>query len=1834
MAIAQQLQIDTTASALDLAQEMFGAGIEIVDARFEGDPVQAGIYGNALMTIPGLSSTDSGVILSTGNVQSFAPYSSGGTNTNQAANTSTDTTGGVNGDGQLNALAGGNTFDGAIFNATFVPDGNWITLQFVFSSEEYLEYVSSGYNDAFGVWVNGVYAPVTVLNGGVAAIDTVNTTQNSNLFLNNPASADTYNSEMDGLTRVLTVKAPVAAGAENTIKIAIADAGDATYDSNVLIMGDSIQSVTIAFEDEVNMTVNSTRTIDVLHNDTDVTGEGLAITHINGTAIAAGDTLTLPSGDKVTLNVDGSLTIQSDGDMGTDVFTYTVVNSQGVSDVGFVTLNTVSAPGPDGIVQGTTGDDVIDMTYASDPDGDRVDNNDALGVGGTTGEADYIVAMGGNDLVTGSQGNDLVYGGSGNDTLAGAAGNDMLMGDSGDDVLIGGAGNDTLSGGADADRFDLADGFGNDLILGGEAASETSDNDVIDATALGGGVSVTFTGNEAGTLTDGTSTATFSEIEEIRLGDAGNTLDASATDSGVQVSSGAGNDALTGGLGNDTLLGGVGADTLAGGEGDDLLALGSADGAQDRVTVADGGGSDILTGFEAPVANGDGTYTAGDLLDVGGLTDADGHPVNVHDVTVSAQNGHAVLAFPDGTSLTLIGIAPPASDQLGWLEAMGIPAGGPVDGAATAEAMGPGYTDAEGDQIDGSDGENDVIFGNGGADTIDAGQGDDLVYGGDAGDRISGNAGNDTLYGDAGADTLAGGAGDDAIHGGDGADVVTVGATDGADTVTGGEGGTDFDVLDASGVAHAVSVSFSGDEAGTLTTTGTSVTFSEIEGVTLGAGNDTVDGSATTSGFAADGGAAGDGLTGGSGGDTLTGGDGNDTMTGGAGADLVSGGDGDDWFVLSDNFGDDTITGGETGEYGEDWVDARQITADTTLTFTTSESGTLTDGASTMTFAEVERFGLGTGDDVVDGRAALNGVRVHSGSGDDTLLGGVGNDTFIGGIGSDLHDGGGGNDFMDLGTGGLHGDGASDTIVLKNDYGQAWVANFEAPIDNGDGTYTGVDLLDVSQLYDAGGARVNTGDVTVSDTNGDGTGHAVLTFPDGTRVTLQNVPVSAVGSVEQLMAMGIPGPDHVVEGTAGDDLIDSSYTGDPEGDRVDAGDAADGSDDDVIEAGAGNDTVLAGLGDDTVQGGAGDDVIDGGDGNDQLSGGDGNDNIKGGAGNDTIRADAGDDSVYGGLGDDSIYGFTGNDLVEGGDGSDYINTRAEPGVGLPDRDYLGLYAADTDPFNDRDTVFGGAGNDTILTGDDNDLVHGGDQADSIDAGFDDDTVHGDDGNDTILGNEGQDLVYGGAGDDLIYGGLTTGDITEVNVPDATDLRPDNNTDTLYGGLGNDTIYGMDDADKLLGDEGDDQLYGGIDNDSLFGGDGADLLSGDQGDDLLDGGTAADTLIGGEGRDTLDGGAGDDSLDGGFGSDDLRITDTGGTDAIMGGEDPDSADWDSLDLTSVTTATTVSYSGAEAGTLIHGSGSASFDQIERLALGSGNDSVTAPGNAGPLSVSGGDGTDTLLVSGAAVDPANVSIDDTAIGTFTPSGGGAAVSFGPATGTRLSDILAGGQGGTVAISGGSLSGSIGDVDFDAFEKITFSLAPTIVPCFVRGTRIKTDRGEIAVEALTEGDRVLTLDNGYQPIRWVGCARRIAQGRLAPVRIRAGALGNERDLLVSPQHRMLLRGWQASLMFGEAEVLVAAKALINDRTILRQEGGEVDYFHLLFDQHEIVFAEGAPSESFHPGREGLRGLDAATRAELLELFPELANEGGEDYGSAARLSLRDYEGRLLARALSLAA
>ena len=189
---------------------------------------------------------------------------------------------------------------------------------------------------------------------------------------------------------------------------------------------------------------------------------------------------------------------------------------------------------------------------------------------------------------------------------------------------------------------------------------------------------------------------------------------------------------------------------------------------------------------------------------------------------------------------------------------------------------------------------------------------------------------------------------------------------------------------------------------------------------------------------------------------------------------------------------------------------------------------------------------------------------------------------------------------------------------------------------------------------------------------------------------------------------------------------------------------------------------------------------------------------------------------------------------------------------------------------------------------------------------------------------------------------------------------------------------------------------------------------------------------------------------------------------------------------------------------------------------------------------------------------------------------------------------------------------------------------IACFTRGSQIKTQSGEVAIEDLAVGDRVETLDHGLQPIRWIGSSKCQATGNMAPILIRKGALGNTRDLRVSPQHRMLLSGWHAEVLFGEREVLATAKSLVNDHSILREEGDEVEYFHMLFDTHEIVYAEGAPSESFHPGAEGWKALDKPTRNEILELFPQLANGNFDSYGPSARASLKYKEGSLLSHSM----
>ncbi len=188
-----------------------------------------------------------------------------------------------------------------------------------------------------------------------------------------------------------------------------------------------------------------------------------------------------------------------------------------------------------------------------------------------------------------------------------------------------------------------------------------------------------------------------------------------------------------------------------------------------------------------------------------------------------------------------------------------------------------------------------------------------------------------------------------------------------------------------------------------------------------------------------------------------------------------------------------------------------------------------------------------------------------------------------------------------------------------------------------------------------------------------------------------------------------------------------------------------------------------------------------------------------------------------------------------------------------------------------------------------------------------------------------------------------------------------------------------------------------------------------------------------------------------------------------------------------------------------------------------------------------------------------------------------------------------------------------------------------CLVAGTQVRVAQGLCAIEEIRPGDMVQTRDHGWQPVRWVGCRRVAARAAFAPVRIAAGTLGNRRDLWVSQQHRVLLEGWQAELLFGATQVLVPAVHLVNDDTIRVVPGGAVTYVHLLFDGHEVIETEGCWTESLFVGAGAMAALLPAARDEVLALFPELADGGAAQYGETAYPVLRGFEAAMLARMVS---
>ncbi|WP_147125862.1 Hint domain-containing protein [Shimia ponticola] len=186
-----------------------------------------------------------------------------------------------------------------------------------------------------------------------------------------------------------------------------------------------------------------------------------------------------------------------------------------------------------------------------------------------------------------------------------------------------------------------------------------------------------------------------------------------------------------------------------------------------------------------------------------------------------------------------------------------------------------------------------------------------------------------------------------------------------------------------------------------------------------------------------------------------------------------------------------------------------------------------------------------------------------------------------------------------------------------------------------------------------------------------------------------------------------------------------------------------------------------------------------------------------------------------------------------------------------------------------------------------------------------------------------------------------------------------------------------------------------------------------------------------------------------------------------------------------------------------------------------------------------------------------------------------------------------------------------------------------CFTPGTRLNVASGTVDVTELRPGDLVQTKDNGLQEVLWTG-ARRITGARLhvmpdlAPVRIRADALGSGRpdqELLVSPEHRMLVKGAVARDLFNCDEVFVGARDLVDGHNVIHDKMVRaVNYVHILFERHEVVWANGLETESFHPS---LASLDDGQRAAMAEALPQVREGTYSDY---ARRVLSPSEAAIL--------
>lgn len=1244
-------------------------------------------------------------------------------------------------------------------------------------------------------------------------------------------------------------------------------------------------------------------------DDTAIGGAG------NDTLHAAGgdDSLQGGAGDDLLHAGTGSDTL--DGGAGHDLFV--VHDDQGAGDQHEITggdgTDTLSLDDPNGgsTVTFTGGDDGI-FSMANGTAGafseiegfDLTDSADSVDAAASSGDVTYDLRDG-NDTLQAGSGEDQIDGGDGDDNLSGGAGDDTLTGGEGDDTLMGDAGNDDLRGGDGADSFVVSDGFGNDTITGGD------DNDEIDLSGLTGPVTVTFTGDEAGEITDGTDTITFSEIEHLILSDQDNYVDGTASTK-VSISTGSGDDTIIGGDG------GLGrGDLIDGGDGNDSISgLGGLD------TLYGGDGNDTIDGGDWD-----------DLIDGG--------------------DGNDVIEAGEEASV----------------------------------------------------GDDDTIYGGEGNDTITSSEVDsrssDALYGEEGDDHISVAGGDaNTLSGGSGDDTLQSGSGADVISGGDDADTFIVQDGFGNDTIVGGEGGNDDDVIDLSGVSGPVTVTYTGDQEGTITDGTDTITFSEIEQLILTDHADVVNATVDSVGVHIDTGDGNDSFTGGSGSDTvyggadddsLFGGDGDDVIIDGAGGgDSLDGGEGSDRIELNESDGGQNNIVTDTGTSGNDtlvladgsgsYLVQNNFSAASSGIETIDGTGAAGDTISTregsadfdftgITLVGVDEINGTTGTDTIVGSSG--GDSIDAAGGDDTLYGGSGADTLLGGDGNDVikgNDGGSGDDGDDWVDGGegddnITGDVGNDTL-LGGDGDDAIEGSEGADsISGGDGDdyLAGFDVSGLGNNASSGNASaVDATDDAARDTIEGGAGSDTILGGDGADSLSGGDDADVFGITDGF------GNDTIEGGEGGNDadVIDLSgvsgpvtvtYSGDEEGTITDGADTITFSEveqliltdhADVIDAsgGASSGVSTSPLIQMHFEDGASGTAID--------SSGNGHDGIYQG------NATAGG---TGPSGNGSALSLDGSgDYVEIPDSSDFDLTEGTISMAF-NAESLGtnaLFSRDSTHFDDGGHIYAQITSDggvTLRIQTDNSSefatsdpgVVSADQWHHFTATFGPDGVH----------------VY----------------IDGVEVA----------TNTHTGGIaGNEEPWTIGANQWKSGDGTADNLQqffdGEIDSFTVFGEqlDAADvaILS----NSSLDSGN---TIRGEAGDDTITGSTGADSIDGGNDSDTFIVEDNFGNDTITGGEG--GTDDDVIDLSGLSGPATVTYTGDEEGTITDGTDTITFSEAEQLELTDQADVVDASNDTTGVNIDGGSGSDSV-VGGTGDDTLVGGTDENLIinGSFEDVSGGTA------------------------------------------------------------------------------------------------------------------------------------------------------------------------------------------------------------------------------------------------------